>query len=309
MLVRIEPVHVSDAPLALRITGARREYKMNSGQSNHFLITVLVGLDSVADGKAVLKREFSTSWSPMDIPRSAARSREYALKTSLSWTSDVVDQYRRALLDLPGVIAPDVAARISKLDGRGLRLRAVAKELSIVDSIELDMVRLGIHWRNRMVHASAVSKLDRQVVARLFAQVEPIREQYRGLDIRRATDSADAGHAPRFKEVASIIEAGHRLVQSLDAVAIDRLDLWAYADALIAANLRRSLASGSTNGAPKLWPGNPIKSEQRIRQILIDGGFSADSDEGQVLPVSYLRDISRLTARDGRNRFLPGPES
>ncbi|MFE4950414.1 hypothetical protein ACFQ9V_09935 [Leifsonia sp. NPDC056665] len=305
MLVRTEPAYVFDSPLTLSATRGRREFKTNSGHNNHFLITVLVGLDAVADGTAVLKPEFSTSWSPRDARSSAARSREYALKTSLSWTSDMVDRYRNTLFDLPDLFDSLSKDRISKLSGSAVRLREVAKELGVVDTVELDVVRLGIHWRNRMVHSAASSSLDRQVAARLVARAESIRERHRGMDIRSAIKEADNGKPPRFKEVASIIEAGHQLVQSLDKAAIERLDFSAYADSLIAENLQRSAASGSSNGAPMLWPGNPAKSEARIRQILTQGGFSSAQKGDRALPASYLESLCSLSARHGRMRFLP----
>lgn len=303
MLVRTEPVHVTQPNLTLTQTPARRNFKVNAGQNNHFLITVLVGLDSVKRGSAELSPEFSTSWSPKDLASSAARSREYALKTSLAWITDVVDDYRRSLLSTPGLFDEEAVSRMSKQDGRAERLAALAKALDLRDVEDLDLVRLGIHWRNRMVHASATSTLNNQVAARLRSAAIEIHERHRGLDIEASVARSDKALAPRMKEVASIIHAAQRLVQSLDQQALGRQSLTAYADSLLSQYLEQGLAAGQTNLGPKLWPGNPEKTVERLRQLLVQGGFSPTDAIEHTLPDEYLRDISVLTVRQGISRF------
>lgn len=304
MLVRIEPVHVDTPYFALTTTQARRKFKSNAGQNNHFLITLLVGLDSVAGGSAVLKPEFSTSWSPKNESISAARSREYALRTSLAWIADVVDDYRRTLTTMPGLLDERIKSRINSADGRAARLRELSNHLISPDPIELDIVRFGIHWRNRIVHASAKTTLDRQVAARLSESAELVRGAHRGLDVKAAMTSADAGASPRFKEVASIILAAQLLVQNIDTAAVQTADPATFAESLIADHLRRTARFGSTNGAPMLWPGNPAKSEQRIRQLLLQGGFAPASEPSRSIPQHYLDELYKLRARDGQVRFL-----
>src|SRR5437773_6835144 len=72
--------YVAFTELALRTSPARRTFKQLAGNTNHLLITMLVGLDAVRDGTAQLSEEFATSWNPRDPVRSADRSRELAIK-------------------------------------------------------------------------------------------------------------------------------------------------------------------------------------------------------------------------------------
>lgn len=306
MLVRIEPalVHLDETYLALTTTSARRAFKSNAGQNNHFLVTVLVGLDSVADGLAVLKPEFSTSWSPKNVRSSALRSREYVLRTSLAWIADAVDEYRKSLTRMPGLLSESVASRVRSADGSGLRLRELSKHLIGDDPIELDMARFAIHWRNRMVHFSANSNLDHQVAARLATGASTIAERHRGLDVQEAIARMNSGKSPTFKEVASMISAAHRLIQELDAAALRGADPALFADSIIAEHLRQSLTKGSTNGAPMFWPGNPTKSEQRIRQLLLQNGFAPTSEFELSIPQSYLEELYGLSVKEALARFI-----
>lgn len=63
-----------DDQLSIKTSAARRDFKEMLGQNNHFLITIMIGLDAVADGEARRGDEFSTSWAPHDVRRSAMRS-------------------------------------------------------------------------------------------------------------------------------------------------------------------------------------------------------------------------------------------
>ncbi|UUI39979.1 hypothetical protein [Oceanobacillus oncorhynchi] len=63
---------------------ALRYFKKLIGQNNHFLITILIGLDGVEKEKVELSEEFSTSWNPKNKRNSVIRSRHFAIKATLS---------------------------------------------------------------------------------------------------------------------------------------------------------------------------------------------------------------------------------
>ena len=58
-------------------------FKKNIGQANHFLITVLVGLDGLEDHEEInIRSSFRTTWNPKNRFASIARSREFVKKSS-----------------------------------------------------------------------------------------------------------------------------------------------------------------------------------------------------------------------------------
>src|SRR5712691_4250384 len=91
--------------LTMKTSPARTGFKQMLGQNNHFLITIMVGLDAVAYGEANLRAEFSAKWAPRDRVQSAQRSREFACKALTAWLYDALSSYARNLCALPTVIA------------------------------------------------------------------------------------------------------------------------------------------------------------------------------------------------------------
>jgi hypothetical protein len=94
-------MHMEPLPLSLTVTAARSQFKKLLGQNNHYLITILIGLNGVEAGTALLPDDFATSWNPRDVRRSVQRSREFAIKALLAWASDSLDAYQSALIPLP----------------------------------------------------------------------------------------------------------------------------------------------------------------------------------------------------------------
>ena len=50
-------------------TDARATFKDLLGQANHFLITILVGLNGVRSGATQIDEEFRTSWNARSVRR------------------------------------------------------------------------------------------------------------------------------------------------------------------------------------------------------------------------------------------------
>ncbi|MGG7462929.1 hypothetical protein [Plantibacter sp. YIM 135347] len=300
--------------LFIKATSARKQFKKNAGQNNHFLITLLIGVDAVRSGHAKRGEEFSTSWAPHDVARSADRSREYALVTSIAWITDLVDVYRSSTIKLPGLFMQPEIAAINNLDGRALKLAALAKHLDLNDIPEHHLTAFAIAWRNRFIHSDSSNRLNSQLKARLTTFASFYSETHRGLDILESIERFNENLTPRFKEVASMIAAAQSLVRQLDAEAVKRIDLATASESIIAEHLTKITANSETalpkrdsNAVTKIWPGSPSKSSDRITQILIQSGFSrgeAENAGGNSLDPHYFEALTQLTAAEARKRFL-----
>ncbi|WP_144802354.1 hypothetical protein [Kocuria rhizophila] len=288
--------------LGLRVTPARVDFKLNAGQNNHFLITVLVGLDGVRSGTATLNDEFSTSWSPRDVEQSSRRSREYALVTSLAWITDLVDVYRKKIQGMRSIIIDAESDRITRLDGRAAKLADFATTLGLTrDDRDLLMLQFAIRWRNRIVHSEADNRLGSHLKASLLRNAEEIAVAHRGLDIGRAIASFEQNKAPTFKEVASFIAAAQRLVESLDSQAVSRMDVNQYANSVLQNHLTSTFESNHQVFA-QFWPGNASKSEKRLRGLLLQLGFTSDRPD-VTLREDFLSSLGQLSANEARQRY------
>lgn len=288
-------------PLDLVVTPARKAFKTRAGQNNHFVVTVLVGLDAVRTGEATLSDEFSTSWSPHDPARSADRSRAYVLTTSLAWITDLVDVYRKRVSRTPGLLSAATVRRIEKHEGRAKKLRELAKELGVDESSSELLVALGIHWRNRIVHSDATDHLNGRVRAELLRQEELIAERHRGLIVDQTIARAERGDAPTFKDVTSIIAAAHQVVQDIDSVVVESLAPDDYAVAWLAQELRLQFGAGDTNAYAKTWPGSPEKTTKRLTQLLLQGHMSrVEPGARRVTPELFSR-LASMSAMEARS--------
>lgn len=302
MLVRTGPAHMFNDHLGLRATPARVDFKLNAGQNNHFLITVLVGLDGVRSGTATLNAEFSTSWSPRDVEQSSKRSREYALVTSLAWITDLVDVYRKKIQAMPSIFDDAESARIARLNGRVTRLAEFAKVLGLVsDNRDLLLLQFAIRWRNRIVHSDADNRVGSQLKASLLANAEKIAIAHRGLDVGRAITSFEQDNAPTFKEVASFIAAAQHLVEALDSKAIVKMDVNQYANSILQEHFTSSFET-NRQVFSQFWPGNAPKSEKRLQVLLLQLGFTSDQPD-VVLREDFLSSLAQLSAKEARQRY------
>ena len=79
--------------IQLNHSKVQRLFKKKMGQANHFLITILIGLDEVGKGTVKKPDSLDAAWNPKDTKASVIRSREFALNSSLVWIIDNFDAY------------------------------------------------------------------------------------------------------------------------------------------------------------------------------------------------------------------------
>lgn len=289
--------------LTLNQTRPRATFKENAGQNNHFLITILVGLDAVGAGCAARNPGFSTTWEPRDLGASAARSRDFAIKTSLSWIVDLLNVYRKEVASIAGCSVGDKLQKLDDLDGAEAKLMGLVQAVGLPQSPEVLLSRLAINWRNRTVHSSSAGRrLNRSLASRLLACRSELLEQHSGLDVQLTIERYDNGQAPTFKDVATMISGVQRTVRDIDVALITSVDLESFADDVI----RRYLSdSKDSNVVPKLWPGSPEKTAQRLTTLLRQHGMAVSEDPSDpALARNYLSEVASLAPRQAKQRYL-----
>ena len=150
-----------DDILSITISPARRDFKEMLGQNNHFLITIMIGLDAVASGEARLSDEFSTSWAPHDVRRSATRSREFACKALTAWLTDAVAAYINGLLREPCVVTDStLAERLRAAQSLDDKICTISNACGQDSAVATLLVRISVTWRNRLVHFRPRNQVD-----------------------------------------------------------------------------------------------------------------------------------------------------
>jgi len=214
---------------------ARRSFKEMLGQNNHFLITIMIGLDAVANGTAHRKEEFSTSWDPRNAVQSARRSREFACKALAAWLVDALTAYVRNLSSTPNTIIDSRLTEIIRTnESVEDKISVLARACQQENSVPTMLTRVAVVWRNRLVHHQARNKIDSRLMAMLRGHATDIATDYCGLDIERLLDSVDKSHAPTFKEVTSLVHSAHDFVRLTDAWLLEHSDLDSYVRQVLA---------------------------------------------------------------------------
>ena len=252
--------------LRLRESTARKQFKDLAGQANHFMLTILVGLDAVKDGSVTIDPEFSAAWNPRDHVASASRSRQFALKASLAWVIDALDAYCRTARRRPTIIATDlVRQEIDAAHSLGERLRILGRATAQEDSINQHLIQLAIVWRNRLVHTVGENELRDSTRDGLAWLREIAAKEFQGFSVDLAISHATTARpsAPTFKEVASMIRAAHRFVQEADSQLLAALDTRRYFyDAL-----RDYVAHDVERRVQNVWGKDRVRRESTIRKI------------------------------------------
>lgn len=290
-----------------------------AGQNNHFLITILVGLAAVEDGTAMLPPEMRTSWEPRDSVRSAARSREFAIKAMLAWLVDAIDAYFRVLAHPPITANADVLAGIQlavdKEEGIAGKVRRVAAAAGQAGSAEAVLVEVAIMWRNRLVHRASNSKLSKPLANDARGHAAHFAESYQGLVIEDLIERAQRrpAAAPSVKEITAMVRATHKLIERIDGYLVADLDLEGYLKGILWQYLteNKELDPGSVmSRSSNVWSRSPERRRSMIAQIALNRGFSGyhngAANKLSETSVERLADLTPAQAVADLNPAAPG---
>lgn len=278
----------------LNRTQARWAFKDLLGQANHFLITILVGLNGVRNGSVKLEADFRTSWNPKNVKNSADRSRVFVLDLALIRAIDALDTYMMMSARKPCAL-PDTEFT-KKMDGTG---RSVARRLDVFDnqleSLEAHqkaILSVAIEWRNRRVHSLANDKIDRQTLQDILAQAATFRDQYSGLDVKELIAHFNAGDAPTFKEAAAVIRLAHEAVAHFDEILLRQLPIESYlSDALL--QLLEGRDGKASKAIQKTWD-HPKKDRKVIRLLRMVGVNETETLKGRQVPDVFVDELLGL---------------
>jgi hypothetical protein len=278
--------------LTMTETPARRQFKHMAGSVNHFLITILIGLDAVRTGKAERGPSFSTSWEPHDLGRSADRSGEFAIKALMSWLVDALDAYVAGLNRKPFLLqGVDNRNAFNGLP-RSVQARTdwIAEHLNLSGDPAYALSALAIVWRNRLVHSNAENQVPPATVTILRASTQEIADAYQGLDVDLLLLDLERGGVPRFKEATALVRAAQSFVEKADAEILSRLDLEAFFREALAVYVSVDPSRRISN----IWGKDPKRKLSSLRQLAMESGIWEHDNATLVLPDTVLIELAEL---------------
>lgn len=295
--------------IGLKYSYPLKQFKKQAGQSNHFLITILIGLNGVENKDVGLSDDFHTSWNPQNVKASARRSRNFAINATLAWLIDALDSYIIISHCNPTIIQQEKLSNSISRAGRsiGKKVDALRDRYDLSASVESNLTKVAIPWRNRLVHNFANNEVSKEIRESLLDQKEHISSEYSGLDISSLLNRFDKSKTPRFKEITSLVHAVHNFVYKIDRILLTELDLKRYSKEVLHHHLvkKGSLKKSPNSRAGKIWSKTNSATLKSLKQILQNYGFTTELSENDIrLKVDYLKKISEINPKEAIKRFI-----
>lgn len=263
---------------------ARRAFKELLGNANHLIITGLVGLDAVERGIVdQIPDELRAAWSPVDPKASARRSRRLFLDMALLRAVDAIDVYIRESLRKPSLVqSPELRIALDQADLSVFKkLAAFARHYEQLDPLPLALANVMIAWRNRSAHTEADRDAPEQHLQVIRSSSDALAARFSGLDAEMLLSDFANERPPRFKEIASFINAAHHLVKDLDELQLSSLDPEEFLRDTIWVTLAAKGAPGEQvsktrmRHAVSIWGKDANDRRIRVDRFLQHQGFSA----------------------------------
>lgn len=270
---------------------AFRKFKTEMGQANHFLITIMIGLDAVEDG-ANKRATFNTTWNPDNRKNSVVRSKRYAIKSALAWTVDNLDMYLRLCNREPRLYCDKECLEIAKTGHSVYKKFACVinnhPELAISKSAYVDLL---ICWRNNSVHFDAENQLmpKSNNYFRNIPSDDIVTNTYH-LDVNQMLKRFNNGECPTFKEVATLISMTIHFVEELDRILLRDIDQYQFLESF----LLKSLDQGNGESIFSFKNTKPEVRKKKFRQFFVSMGIPEDfyNEDGE----RFLDEVTNLKA-------------
>lgn len=277
--------------LQLIHTLVQRQFKRRVGQANHFLITIIVGLDEVGKGGVSKSDMLDVAWNPKDVRVSSNRSKEFARNSSLAWIIDNFDSYVNACKRKPSVIVN--AGLLSKIDqaNRSVneKFMALFDRYKHINEIKLygALLALGIQWRNVTTHIDANNILGKEHETVLLDNKEWFYKNSCHLDIVETLNHFVAHKSPTLKEITSIIKAVLRFVELVDSELVKEINTDIYTAEIIYNHFGGVNEEKHSTQIGLFKTLTLERKISRIKNILLNNGFT-DVGEGNGLVVDEV---------------------
>lgn len=253
---------------------AFRKFKTEMGQANHFLITIMIGLDAVEDG-AQKRETFNTTWNPQNTEASVSRSRHYAIKSALAWTVDNLDMYLRLCNRIPRLYSNDESLEIAKTRHSVYKkFRCVIGNHPELTVNQFAYVDLLICWRNNSVHFDAENQLLPDSINYFKnVPVDDVVTNIYHLDVARMIERFNRGECPAFKEVTTLISMTIHFVEELDKLLLENIQQYEFLEVTLMQLLKSNVNKPSVFNCKNT---TPEKRKKKLKQLFVTVGISEE---------------------------------
>lgn len=261
------------------------KFKELIGQNNHYLITILIGLDGVKNRLVTKNKDFSTTWDPVDIDSTVTRSRQFAIKATMAWLVDCLDTYYSLCNRKPKLIQDQsFLSNYSSADKSIYGKFHVFVEHLKINVPEVFLIDLTITWRNRLVHFLAKTPIKEEVRMALLSHKQYFVDNYQGLDIELTIQNFDNNLVPKFKEITAFIRAAIVLTEKMDYELIQKLSEETYYKEILSSYLDQ----GFSKRLGEVWSKDVTTKQKSLINIFRQYGMKLDVNHSEIVKYSSM---------------------
>lgn len=303
--------HVTSVVLKMSATPERARFKRTFGQANHFLLTLIVGLEAVKAGNA--GPTLPAAWNPINPVRSAQRSEGFAIQGTLVFLVTALDRYLGDVARLARSSSVRLAAAIdaAKENDKGLRgeIQAFADFAGGLRTVELALVESAVQWRNRIIHPSSKARFNNDLCDRLLEHAQELKDDYRHLDPEQMIARFESHvESPSFKEITGMITATHRFVRVVDSAVLATLDYESFIQSTIKRHLAEVPRDEAQKRANRIWGRTELRARRAIVSLARQNGFTdPEDDAAHGLTDTTIEQLAGMSCRQALTAFLPLP--
>lgn len=278
---------------------AQRLFKRKMGQANHFLITILIGLDEVGKGNVKKPETLDVSWNPQDVTASVKRSREYALNSSLAWIIDNFDSYvhnckRKPCIFEDKILLSEIDNADRSVNDKFIVLFNRYKSIEEINKYGA-LLELGIQWRNIVTHSEAKNTLDKEYKEILLDNRDWYYDNFCHLNVDDALGHFKNHKSPTLKETTSIIKTILKFVELVDSELVKELDVHRYIYEILEVSLSAGDIKGGQNQRCQLLTLSKERQLSRITNFLLNNGFVETREKGgYIVDESFIRNYLEI---------------
>lgn len=276
-------------PVSVGRTTALRDFRMRSGHTTQYLLTLIVGTEAVRRGYEA-PSGLPASWNPKSREDAAGRARTFALQAATVWNAESVIGYVSSITkSRPALVSEILVNEVNGIRAREDKLVALCAGVEHPRTTSLSLVRAAMVWRNKLTHVHASNRLAQDVVASLHSCQDSIAEEYQGLKVTELIERIHDGAPPRLKEATALMRASSALTRSLDERICAQIEVGRYLDEVLRLYLApRELRVARATG---LWGGTPTQNRRAILNVAAQAGVRTDA------PDSIDSDLPSLTPK------------
>ena len=249
-----------------------------------------------------LPDEFKTSWNPIDNKSSSIRSRDFAIKATLSYVVDSLDSYlglchRKPALYQDQELLENAGAAGQSVDKKFVVLNNYIGNSSIKDYEKYSAItNLSLKWRNRLVHFFAENEITEEVRNTLKTNADFYKKNFQGLNIDRLLNNFDNYRTPSFKEITSIIRAVHKFVELSDGYLLGKVDLQLHFTECIDFHLKMNTRNTQDirRKTAQLYNLSFKRRKNSFDQIIMNYGFTKVEESASKIKQESITKISNM---------------